>query len=139
MKLLGVLSSLMIAGGLTAAGGHASAQGLQVTGTVTDSTTGVPLTAVSVQLSGTDIAVLTNTEGEYQIDSESPGDTLTFVVIGFISKSVAIGDRSVVDVSLRPSPHLDLQDFVTSPYGRSAGSGCGGFHDPAAEYRERVG
>jgi len=130
MRSLRALSVLAMATtGVVVGATPASAQGLQVSGTVTAAPDGAPVRGVIVQLQGTNLSVLTGPTGEYAIDAPSDADTLSFSRLGFVAESVAIANRSVVDVSLRPSP-VDLTDLVSVSYGRSAGLRCTGIPDP---------
>jgi hypothetical protein len=130
MRLLRSLSSLMIgaacvAGSITSA----SAQGVEVTGTVSDAVTGALLSGVQVHVRGARTMAMTDSTGAYRIRAENPGDTLVFMRPGFRLNWVPVADQTLIDVTLEPFP-IDAEDLVVGRPGRSAGSGCGGFHDP---------
>ncbi len=92
----------------------ASAQNRPVSGTVTDSN-GDPLTGAIVVLQGTSNAVTTDATGRYSVNAPSDG-SLNFSLLGMISQTVAIGGRSVVDVTLQ----ADAQAIAAvSVYGTS--------------------
>lgn len=79
---------------------HAWAQDRTVSGKVTDAESGEGLPGVNVLLKGTSQGVNTDLDGNYKISVPSDGGTLVFTFIGMSNKEVAIGARSVIDVSL---------------------------------------
>ncbi|HSI74804.1 MAG TPA: TonB-dependent receptor, partial [Lunatimonas sp.] len=85
-----------------------------VRGTVVDSN-GQGLPGVTVSVPGTSIGTATDLEGNYSL-SVSEGATLVFSFIGFESQRVAIGDRSVIDITLLEDMS-SLQEVVVIGYG----------------------
>src|SRR6266699_68871 len=73
---------------------------LRVTGTVTSAVDASQLPAVRVSVKGANVSTLTATNGRYTIDAPSPTDTLVFNIIGYRASEVAIGGRSVVNVTM---------------------------------------
>ena len=71
-----------------------------VTGRLTD-TSHAPLIGASVIEQGTTNGVTTDTEGNYQI-SVSGNATLGFSFIGYKPQSIAVLNRTVIDVTLDP-------------------------------------
>lgn len=69
-----------------------------VTGTVRDEN-GEPLPGVTISVPGKSIGTVTDLEGKYTL-SVPEGSTLVFSFIGFETQSIAIGDRSVIDINL---------------------------------------
>jgi len=112
------LGLVIVSATLAASASAASAQELEVRGTVTLAPDGSPLEGVSVQLKGTNLEVRTDANGEYRIDAGSTADTLIFNSLGFAEQRVGIADQSVVDVSLQQAA-LDLGDLVVIGYERS--------------------
>ena len=90
------------------------AQNVDVSGKVTDSSGG-PLPGVFVQQSGTSNAVSTDDNGRYSI-SVPPGSTLQFSCIGFQNTSVALYDRTVIDVVMQEDAQA-LDEIVVVGYG----------------------
>lgn len=91
--------------------------GLQntVTGTVEDQRTGEPLIGVSVIIKGTSQGTITDVEGNYRV--EAPNDAiLVFSFIGYAGKEVAVGNRTVVDVTLEESVS-ELNEVIVVGYG----------------------
>lgn len=77
----------------------AMAQSFAVSGKVTD-TNGAPLPGVNVIVKNTTTGTSTNENGEYSLNAPSGNSTLTFSFIGFTSQDIAIGGRSVINVTL---------------------------------------
>ena len=76
------------------------AQTRQVTGKVTSSEDGSVLPGVSISAKGSTKGTSTAADGTYSI-SVSDGSTLVFTFVGFNSQSVAVGNRSVVNVQMQ--------------------------------------
>ncbi|MBT1702312.1 SusC/RagA family TonB-linked outer membrane protein [Chryseosolibacter indicus] len=88
---------------------------IAVSGTVTDEAgTGLPGTNVLVK--GSNSGVTTDVNGKYTIDVPNANAVLVFSFIGYETQEVAIGTRSVVDVSLVPSLQ-SLTEIVVVGYG----------------------
>lgn len=76
------------------------AQERTVSGKVTSTEDGSALPGVNVVIRGTTSGTVTDAEGNYKLSVPSAGGALVFSFIGLQTQEVAIGDRSVVDVSL---------------------------------------
>src|SRR5690554_611836 len=85
-----------------------------VRGTVTDAS-GQPLPGVTVSVPGTTIGTATDIDGKYSL-SVPEGSTLVFSFIGFETQSIAIGDRSVIDVTIIEDT-ASLDEVVVVGYG----------------------
>lgn len=91
----------------------------RITGVVTDSTTGQPLSAVSVAVAGTRLGGLTNAEGRYTIERVPVGThTLQTRRIGYSPRnipdvSVTAGGTATVNIALMASA-LTLEAVVTT-------------------------
>lgn len=84
-----------------------------VSGTVTDDT-GEPLPGVNVVIKGTTTGVITDVDGNYQL-LKTGNVTLIYSFVGFESQEVAVGDRSIVDVTMGGA--TELQEVVVTGYG----------------------
>ncbi len=84
-------------------------------GTVTDATTGEPIPTVSIKLKRTNVAVATDGNGKYGIQVNDT-DVLTFSYIGYETKTITVGDRKVLNVTLKESAS-DLTEVVVVGYG----------------------
>ncbi len=87
---------------------------IEVTGRVTDEN-GEPLPGVTVLVKGGTTAVPTGANGNFTITAPDNG-TLVFSFIGYLSQEVAIGNQSVVNVSLKPDTKT-LEEVVVVGYG----------------------
>ena len=87
---------------------------VNVSGTVRD-TNGEPIPGVTVSVAGTTIGTTTDLDGKYSL-SLPEGSTLVFSFIGFISQSIPIGDRSVLEVVLAEDMQ-NLEEVVVIGYG----------------------
>ena len=93
-----------------------TAQNLTVTGTVTETATGLPAIGASVMVKGTTIGTVTDVDGAY-ILNEVPSDaTLVFASIGFATVEVEVEGKAVIDVSLDEDAEL-LEETVVIGYG----------------------
>ena len=85
-----------------------------ISGKVTDES-GEPIPGVTVSVPGTSIGTATDIDGNYTI-SVPEASTLVFSFIGFNSKSIEIGDQSIVNVALEESIS-SLNEVVVVGYG----------------------
>ncbi|GAB3520995.1 SusC/RagA family TonB-linked outer membrane protein [Emticicia fontis] len=96
--------------------GYAFAQDVNVTGKVT-ADDGSALPGVSVVLKGTNKGTQTDADGNYKI-AATKGSSLLFSFIGFETQTVAIGNMSVVNVTLK-SDAAQLNEVVVTALGIS--------------------
>lgn len=91
------------------------AQGsLRVTGKVTSSDG--PMAGVSIQVKGTSLGVVTDTNGEYALMVENENSVLVFSFIGFLTEEVPVSGKTVVDV-LMVEDITTLSEIVVVGYG----------------------
>ncbi|SFB84224.1 TonB-linked outer membrane protein, SusC/RagA family [Zunongwangia mangrovi] len=86
-----------------------------ITGTVTDAN-GMPLPSVNVILQGTDNGVVTDFDGNYQIEGVYPEDYLVFSFIGMEQQSFLVGEQTTIDVVLQDGAN-NLDEVVLVAYG----------------------
>jgi TonB-linked SusC/RagA family outer membrane protein len=72
-----------------------------IAGKVTDEK-GEPLPGVSVVLKGSKAGTATNAEGTYQLSIPDDNAVLIFSYVGYTPEEVTVGNRSNVDLSLKP-------------------------------------
>ncbi len=75
------------------------AQVTRVRGVVKDADTNEPLPFVSVYFQGTQTGTITNTEGEYFIESRTVSDTLIVSFVGYISKAIHIKKHQYQEIN----------------------------------------
>lgn len=73
---------------------------IKVTGTVTDSKSGLSLPGANVVVKGTTNGVSTDFDGKYTISVPNKSSVLVFSFIGSSSKEVVVGNSTTIDVSL---------------------------------------
>lgn len=74
------------------------AQNLTISGKVTSPTAEI-LPGVNILVGGTNQGTVTDSDGKYVISAPS-GATLVFSYIGYVSQTISVNSRSVIDVQL---------------------------------------
>jgi TonB-linked SusC/RagA family outer membrane protein len=85
-----------------------------VTGTVTDET-GLPVSGVSVMISGVNNGSLTDQRGFYSIKCSS-SNTISFTFIGYATQKIKVGNRTVINVKLQEMVN-QLDEVMVVAYG----------------------
>ncbi|HEX6983703.1 MAG TPA: TonB-dependent receptor [Balneolaceae bacterium] len=110
---ISLMAALVVCLGLTP---DSYAQSREVTGTVT-SADGTTLPGVSILVKGTsNVGTATDVNGNYSLQVPVGSNVLVFSFIGFETKEVIIGNRSVIDVQLERNIE-QLDDVVVTGYG----------------------
>src|SRR5690606_6564990 len=86
-----------------------------VTGLVVDDS-GVPLPGVTVVVKGTTNGTNTDFDGNYTIENVQSSDRLVFTYIGMESQTAAVGQRTVINITLQESME-SLEEVVVVGYG----------------------
>ena len=86
-----------------------------VSGKVTSATDGEPLIGATIQVQGDKNGMVTDIEGNYQINAEK-GQTLVFSYVGYLTKNVRVGDENVINVVLEED-RQSLDEVVVIGYG----------------------
>ncbi|MCB4800147.1 SusC/RagA family TonB-linked outer membrane protein [Neotamlana laminarinivorans] len=89
--------------------------GVTVSGVVVSATDNVPIPGVNVILKNTTNGTTTDFDGNYEIKA-SKGDELQFSYIGFVTKTIVVGDSSTINVSL-VEDLAELEEVVVVGYG----------------------
>lgn len=92
----------------------AFAQQMTVKGTVTDPA-GEPMIGVTVMAEGTGIGAMTDLDGNYTINADGLG-SLKFSYVGYVSQTVLINGRSVINVVMQENSAV-LDELVVIGYG----------------------
>ncbi|MBO9199519.1 MULTISPECIES: TonB-dependent receptor [Niastella] len=90
---------------------------IKVSGRVT-STTGEPVTGVSVVVKGTTIGTTTDGAGNYSLTVPDSA-ILVFSSLGFETQEITVNGRATIDVSLKAADASSLQQVVVVGYGTS--------------------
>lgn len=91
------------------------AQNMTVTGTVKDSSTEEPVPFAAIQLKGTMIGGMADTDGVYSIDVPADG-VLIFCSVGYKNLEVAVASKAVHDVLLHPDTEV-LEETIVVAFG----------------------
>lgn len=92
------------------------AQVVTVKGKVTNEADGTAMPGVSVLIKGTTIGTNTDANGEFSLNNAPSKGTLVFSSIGFLTKELAIGNRTNVSISLVEDAK-SLSEVVVVGYG----------------------
>lgn len=95
---------------------YAFSQEKVITGTVTDEN-GQPLSDVSVLVKGTNQGTVTSSEGTYSLSIPENKNTIVFSSVGRETREVAIGNQSVINMSLAISTGQLQEVVINVPYG----------------------
>lgn len=87
-----------------------------ITGVVTDALNNEPLPGVSIALEGTSTGTISDIDGKYTINVPGANAELSFSYIGYITSKIAVGEQSVINVSLSPDLKT-LDEVVVVGYG----------------------
>ncbi|MBN2213141.1 MAG: TonB-dependent receptor [Bacteroidales bacterium] len=87
-----------------------------VTGRVTDQKTGEPLPGVNVVVKGTSTGTITDFNGNYVIQADSPDEILQFSFVGYLTREVEINNQSSIDIMLTEDI-AELEEVVVIGYG----------------------
>ncbi|WP_346316106.1 TonB-dependent receptor [Chitinophaga sp. YIM B06452] len=109
------LAGLFLSAMLCAALQASSQSRNNISGHLTDAATGSPLPSVTVGIKGTNSGTFTDATGRYTIQAAAT-DSLVFSMIGFVSKTVLVGNRTVVNIQLESSNKV-LTQVVVVGYG----------------------
>jgi TonB-linked SusC/RagA family outer membrane protein len=91
-------------------------QNVQITGNVTSADDGSPLPGVTVVVKGTTIGTVTDAKGNYQLGVPQSTQALSFSFIGMEPQDVAIGGRTIIDLTMK-SAALGLDEVIVTAFG----------------------
>ena len=87
-----------------------------VTGNVTSKSNKISLAGVTVYIEGTNIGVVTDFDGKYEIEVGNPDAVLVFSYIGFKTQKVLVNNQTSINVSLEDDM-ASLDEIVVVGYG----------------------
>lgn len=112
-KLFNVFLTCLLC--LTTTAAAFAQQSVKVTGKVIDSTNeGVP--GVNVQVKGGSLGTITDIDGNYKIDVPNSKSVLVFSFIGYETQEIAVGNKTVINVTMKDDTQL-LDEVVVVGYG----------------------
>ncbi|MDN5203164.1 TonB-dependent receptor [Fulvivirgaceae bacterium BMA10] len=104
-----LLICLMLLFGFTA---ESIAQERTVSGQITDES-GESIPGVNIVLKGTSVGVTSDIEGNWKLSVPSEGGILIFSYIGLTAQEVEIGNRSIINVTMRPDVQQLTEVVIT--------------------------
>ncbi len=104
----------LFAGNSPTPSGDSKAMAVTVTGRVTD-TDGVPLAGATIQVKGTTSGTVSDADGNYRVPVDE-GATLIFSYVGYVTQEIAVGNQTVIDVTLVANVS-ELGEVVVVGYG----------------------
>jgi TonB-linked SusC/RagA family outer membrane protein len=116
---------LLLLAGLYAPAALAQNATRTVSGKVTTADTKESLPGVTVLLKGTTTGTGAGADGSYSLQVPNEGGTLVFSFVGYVTKEVAIGSQSTVDVALA-TDQKSLDEVVVVGYGTQKASNVTG-------------
>jgi TonB-dependent starch-binding outer membrane protein SusC len=87
-----------------------------ITGRVTDATTGEPLIGVTIMVVDTNVGTTTDSDGTFSLSIPDNAQTLRVSYIGYLAQEVPIGDQTQFDIELSADV-AQLDDLVVVGYG----------------------
>jgi TonB-linked SusC/RagA family outer membrane protein len=93
-----------------------NAQDRTITGKVYSMEDGTPIPGVNVVIKGTQLGTVSDMEGNYSLDVSSDESILVFSFVGFITKEIVVGTRSVIDFQMEYDLK-QLSEVVVVAYG----------------------
>ncbi len=106
----------------------------QIRGVITDSLTNEPLMYITVQYEGKGVGGISNAQGEYEVETRSGWNELTFSAIGYVTKKVKFAPGTKVLNVKMMTDDIMLSEVVVKPkkekYSRK--------NNPAVEFMKKV-
>ncbi|MDR1173146.1 MAG: SusC/RagA family TonB-linked outer membrane protein [Bacteroidales bacterium] len=90
------------------------AQGISITGTVTEN--GDPMPGVNVVVKGTIVGAVTDVNGRYSINVPDRNAVLQFSFIGYTTQEITVGDQTTINVALGEDTR-EIEEVVVVGYG----------------------
>jgi TonB-linked SusC/RagA family outer membrane protein len=111
-RIFGMLSMLFL--GIIISGAI-NAQGIKISGKITDAANGSTLAGVTIQEKGTTNGTITDGNGTFSL-TVAPTSSLMISSIGFVSQEIPVNNRTTIDVKMSISEIL-MQEVVVIGYG----------------------
>ncbi len=89
---------------------------LNIKGKITSTESGEVIAGVNINIKGTQRGTSSNSKGEYSITVPDKNTVLVFSFVGYSSREIAVGDRSIINVTLAEE-NKALSEVVVVGYG----------------------
>lgn len=86
-----------------------------IRGTVTDAGDGLPLPSVTIIARGTTVGTSTQADGSYELNLPAGSNEIVVSMVGYVTQTVAIGNRDVVNILLAQETTV-LDEIVVTGY-----------------------
>ena len=106
----------------------------QIRGVITDSLTNEPLMYITVQYEGKGVGGISNAQGEYEVETRSGWNELTFSAIGYVTKKVKFAPGTKVLNVKMTADDIMLSEVVVKP--KKEKYSCK--NNPAVEFMKKV-
>jgi TonB-linked SusC/RagA family outer membrane protein len=113
-KSLEVLRGAILVAGLLCAGMFSLHAQRNVTGLVSDESGG--MSGVNITVKGTNVGTLSDADGKYSIAAPDGDAVLVFSLLGYATREIAVGGRTVVDVAMSELAE-EIDELVVVAYG----------------------
>lgn len=87
-----------------------------VTGTVKDAETDEPLVGASIRVKGMNIGVLSDDQGNFELNVPDEAGAIIVSYIGYVSQEIPVEDQTMLNISLKPNMSA-LAEVVVIGYG----------------------
>ncbi len=94
-------------------------QNIDISGTVLDGASQIPLPDANITIEGTDKGTTTDFDGNFQLSNVSPSDVLVVSYLGFVTQKIPVNGKSSFEIILKPDTEA-LEDVVVIGYGKSS-------------------
>jgi TonB-linked SusC/RagA family outer membrane protein len=88
----------------------------KVTGTITDASTGESIVGVNIVVEGTQIGVISNANGKFEINVPNSNSVLVFSFIGYNTEKISLNGKTILEVKMTPDIRK-LGEIVVVGYG----------------------
>lgn len=109
MKNFLLISTLLLFGILQ----PVKAQSTKISGRITSSKDGSALPGVNIRIKDTNTGTITNSEGDFTLDLNTPEDILVISFIGYVTKEEVVGQRSTINIQLNEDAALLDEVVIT--------------------------
>ncbi len=95
------------------------AQTSEISGTVIDGSSNIPLPDANVSVEGTQNGTSTDFDGNFSLSNVSPSATIVVSYLGFVTQKIPVNGQTKFEIVLQPDTEA-LDDVVVIGYGKSS-------------------